>query len=116
MSFTYLASPYSPVGDYSPYQKKALREQRFDIVCEKAAELMLAGEKIFCPIAHSHPIEEVGMVDQQSGDFWLEQDFAIMQFASKLKVYRMEGWDKSSGVRREIEFAVKNGIPIEYID
>lgn len=116
MSFTYLASPYSPVGEHTEEQKHYLRQVRFMEVSEKAAELMLAGEKIFCPIAHSHPIEHYGMKDTQSGDFWLEQDFAILAHANLLKVYRMEGWDKSSGVRREIEFAVENGIPIEYID
>ena len=107
MSFTYLASPYTkyPRG----------REEAFELVCNKAAELMLKGEKIFCPIAHSHPIEDLGMVDKQSGDFWLEQDFAIMSHANKLKVYTMEGWDSSVGVLREIDFAKKHGIPIEYI-
>ena len=116
MSFTYLASPYSPVGDFTPIVKNQLRKQRFEEVCEKAAELMLEGEKIFCPIAHSHPIEHVGMGEQQTGDFWLDQDLAILAHANKLKVFRMDGWDKSVGVKREIDFAVERGIPIEYVD
>ena len=86
MSFTYLASPYSPVGEFTERIKNQLRKQRFEEVCEKAAELMLTGERIFCPIAHSHPIEHYGMEDTQSGDFWLEQDFAILAHANLLKV------------------------------
>lgn len=107
-NFTYLASPYSryPEG----------RKAAYVLACQKAAQLMLDGEKIFCPIAHSHPIENIGMDDSQSGDFWLDQDFAILAHASKLKVYRMKGWEDSVGVTREIEFAKKLGLPIEYVD
>jgi hypothetical protein len=115
MSFTYLASPYSPVGEHSPEEKIRLRQVRYEQVCAKAAELMLKHELIFCPIAHSHPIE-LQMDSVKDGDFWLLQDFAILAAASKVKVYRMEGWDKSYGVRKEIEFAEARGIPVEYID
>lgn len=108
MSFTYLASPYSryPGG----------RKEAYVLVCHKAAEIMLRGEKVFCPIAHSHPIETLGMDRSQSGEFWLDQDFAILAHANKLTVYRMRGWEDSVGVTKEIEFAEKLGIPIEYVD
>ncbi len=116
MSFTYLASPYSPVGGpFTQFEKNQLRNERFHEVCAKAAELMTNGELIFCPIAHSHPIEQ-HMYDIRDGDFWLNQDFAILKAASKLKVFRMHGWECSNGVRKEIEFAEKHGIPVEYID
>jgi len=115
MSFTYLASPYSPVGEHSPEQRHLLRQARYEQVCAKAAELMLKHELIFCPIAHSHPIEQK-MDGIKDGNFWLLQDFAILAAASKVKVYRMEGWEQSYGVRKEIEFAHAHGIPVEYID
>lgn len=109
MSLIYLASPYS-----APTANK--RTRRFKQVCKKAAELMSEGELVFCPIAHSHPIERIGMPDLKSGDWWLRQDFAILKNCDKLVVYRMDGWDKSYGVGKEIEFAEANSIPIEYID
>ena len=56
------------------------------------------------------------MVDTKSGDWWLKQDFAVLTKCSKLLVYRMEGWEKSYGVGKEIEFAKEHKIPIEYID
>lgn len=106
MSLIYLASPYSkyPHG----------REQAFRQVCRKAGELMLKGEKVFCPIAHSHPIEYWGMQKDQEGDFWLNQDFSVLEHCSKLIVYKMEGWEDSYGVKKEIEFAQQLDIPIEY--
>lgn len=105
----YLASPYSkyPQGRYEAYAK----------VCKKAAELMVQGELVFCPIAHSHPIEEIGMEGHiQEGDFWLTQDFAVLSKCDAIYVYKMPGWEESYGVGKEIEFAKDRGIPISYIE
>ena len=109
MGLTYLASPYS-----APTARK--RAARFRQVCKKAAELMEAGQLIFCPIAHSHPIEVNGMSEIHSGDFWLKQDFAILEKCEQLLVYKMPGWENSYGIKREIEYAELLGIPVEYLE
>lgn len=111
MSLVYLASVYSQ-GNAG----KNKRTRRFKQACKKAADLMAQGEVVFCPIAHSHPIEVHGMDTVEGHDFWLKQDFAILKKCDKLVVYRMKGWDKSVGITAEIEFAKQNNIPIEYID
>lgn len=117
MTFAYLASPYSVVQPISSQQAVVLRNSRYRRVCKMAAKLMKEGKKIFCPIAHSHPIETIGMPGElQSGDFWLDQDFAILKHANELIVYKMDGWDKSKGVLREIEFAKENNIPVVYLE
>lgn len=104
----YLASPYS-----APTPRE--RTRRFKKVCKKAAELMEQGLTVFCPIAHSHAIETIGMDDLKDGDFWLKQDFAILENCSKIMVYMMPGWENSYGIRREIDFAETANIPIEFI-
>lgn len=76
---------------------------------------MLSGEEIFCPIAHSHPIEVEGMTEIKDGDFWLKQDFAVLEHCKKMYVYCMDGWEQSKGIKREIEFAEMKNIPITYI-
>lgn len=109
MSLIYLASPYSkyPEG----------RQKAYELVCKKAAKLMLEGHTIFCPIAHSHPIEEFGMGGKiQEGDFWLNQDFAVLYNCVELWVYKMPGWDNSYGVAKEIEFAKKLRMIIKYLE
>lgn len=106
--FIYLASPYS-------HKDKRYKERRFRKVCTKAADLMLEGYLVFCPIAHSHPIEWHGMEEKQSGAFWLRQDFAILKFCDELWVFKMKGWKDSSGIQQEIEFAKKHNIIIRYI-
>jgi hypothetical protein len=117
LSFTYLASPYSVVQKIDRGLAGRIRKRRFERVCRKAAEMMLKGEQVFCPIAHSHPIEVLGFNGViKDGDFWLKQDYAILKNANKLAVYKMDGWDLSYGVQQEIKFAEEHGIPIEYIE
>jgi len=115
--YSYLASPYSVKNPISVAQAAQLRERRYKHVCKLAALLMRQGHKIFCPIAHSHPIEVIGMAGViMDGDFSLEQDFALLKHASELIVFKMDGWEQSSGVAREIAFAEEHSIPIRYIE
>ena len=69
MSYSYLASPYSVTWPVSKQSAVTIRDRRYRKVCRKAAQLMKEGKLIFCPIAHSHPIEVIGMGGEiQSGD------------------------------------------------
>lgn len=105
----YLASPYS-------HTRPEMREARFREICKVAARFMEGGEQVFCPIAHSHPIEQHGMAKIQSGDWWLNQDFAILKHCSALYVCMMPGWGKSYGVKQEVQFANDHKIPVFYLD
>jgi hypothetical protein len=113
---TYLCSPYSPKGVTDPLEAKQIREQRFIEVSQMAAKLMEKGYYIFCPIAHSHPIEVYGLPDIKSGDWWLKQDFEIIKHCGLVLIYTMPGWDQSYGIGREIEYARNLGIQVSYID
>ena len=81
MSLVYLASVYSQ-GNAG----KNKRTRRFKQACKKAADLMAQGEVVFCPIAHSHPIEVHGMDTVEGHDFWLKQDGAILERCDKMVV------------------------------
>jgi hypothetical protein len=118
----YLASPYSvgPKGAYGEADtgtaSKNLKTRRYKQACKKAAELMLDGEVVFSPIAHSHSVEIEGMNGQiKSGDFWLDQDLAILSKCDTLVVYKMRDWERSRGIAREIAFAEANNIPVVYL-
>lgn len=109
MNLIYLASPYS-------HSSPMVREQRFVAACRAAGRLMKAGEQVFSPIAHSHPIEQYFEDETREGhDFWLRQDFAVLQRCSRLLVLTLEGWEASKGVAAEIEFAQQNGIPVGFL-
>ncbi len=107
MSITYLASPYS-------HPDPAVRHRRFEEVCKVAAELMAAGEVVFCPIAHSHPIDLLGNLPQTTA-FWMSMDLPLLRACDRVKVLKLDGWDISAGIRGEIEEARAVGIPVTYI-
>lgn len=104
----YLATPYSkyPGG----------REQAYEMACEKAGELMDKGFRVFCPIAHSHSIEQYAFQEPKDGDWWLKQDFAVLEHCKILFVYQMEGWQDSYGVKQEIAYATARGIPVQFLE
>lgn len=105
---TYLASPYS-------HANPLIRESRFRAACAAAAKLMMAGEAVFSPIAHSHPIE-YHFDRPRDFEFWMGQDLPVLRRCTTVKVLRLEGWQQSRGVAKEIEVATAEGIAVEYID
>lgn len=116
----YLASPYScgPNGEYAAADTgladNKIKHQRFVEACHAAGSLMNK-YTVISPIAHSHAVERFGMVKDQTGDFWLDQDLEIVARCDKVVVLMLEGWEHSRGIKREVEFAKNNNIPVEYI-
>jgi len=108
MGFTYLASPYS-------HPDASVRLLRFHRVVREAAKLMAAGEAIFCPIAHSHPIDHA-LPAIEGHDFWMRQDIPILRHAAQVAVLMLEGWQASKGMARELQIADELYIPIRYIE
>jgi hypothetical protein len=103
----YLASPYT-------HPDPQVREQRFQAVCRKAAELMRAGHLIYSPIAHSHPIAQYGLPKEFA--FWQRLDEVFLGLCGRLWIYCIDGWQESHGIREEITFARATGRPIQYLE
>ena len=120
----YLATPYylkvksKEIGENKPdYYELDMktRAERFVAVNEVALKLMKAGFGVISPISQSHPIAtqcDVG----GTFDFWEELDYNLILRCDMVMVYRQEGWERSEGVRKEVDFAKQNGIPVFYID
>jgi hypothetical protein len=107
VSLVYLASPYS-------HADPTVREARFQAVCAAAGRMMEAGQIVYSPIAHSHPISQTMNVSPVDHDFWLRQCFGVLEHSTKLVVLMLDGWGKSRGVAAEIVFAAERGIPVEF--
>ena len=106
--YLYLATPYSkyPHGV----------EQAAIDACRVAAELIKAGIPVFCPIAHSHSIADIGDIDPLDHNIWLPADKPLMDGATAIVVAMMDGWDKSYGVAEEIKVFQNAGKRVIYLE
>mgnify|MGYP000004507069 FL=1 len=105
---TYLASPYT-----NPDPQ--VRERRFVEAYRAASALMARGEAVFCPIAHSHPIDLYAPLPQTT-EFWMAMDLPVLRRCDRMKVLMLDGWQNSKGIALEMKAAEAMGIPIEFIE
>jgi hypothetical protein len=100
----YLGTPYSkyPQGIHAAFQE----------ACKAAAWLVERGVRVYCPIAHTHPIALMGGIDPLSHDIWLPVDQPFMELACGLIVCKMESWEESCGLRCEQQEFMRQGKPI----
>jgi hypothetical protein len=102
----YLACPYTHAEEH-------MQHRRYQQVTTVAANLMRQGLCIYSPITSMHYLAR--RVRANAID-WLEHDLVILARCDKLIVLQLEGWEQSEGLRREIEFAKENNIPVEYME
>lgn len=107
MRYWYLGSPYSKY-------KAGFAQAHIDI-CREAARLISLGLPIYSPIAHTHAIAMIGGLDPLDHEIWLPADQPMMDCAFGLIVSKMEGWDKSYGLKYEIDTFYGVGKPIVYL-
>ncbi len=105
----YLASPYSSKSSVESV-RRAEEAWRYDEVCRHAAQYVLEGYVIFCPIAHSHPLRRFGA----DGDWysWADTDYTFLRCSKELWVLQLPGWEESTGVREEMKYFRKLIRPI----
>ena len=104
----YLATPYS-------HPDPAIRQERFELACKVAGEMMSAGKFVYSPIAHTHPIAEVCDLPTD-WDYWQYFDEMMIRNCSLVMVVKADGWQESRGIKAEIEIANALGKPVEYRD
>lgn len=103
----YVAAPFS-------HPKKHIRDFRFNEATKYAAALMQNGHVVFSPLSHSVPISEY-LDNPNDSDFYINQDLFWLAQCDELHVLMLRGYEKSSGIKREIEEAEKWDISIRYV-
>lgn len=107
--YVYLASAYTghPGG----------HEKAFEAACIAASAVIHSGRAVYCPIAHSHPISEHGVLDADEHDLWMEANHPLLLTAAELWVLcDIHGaWRESAGVQQETRIAEAEGIPVRYL-
>lgn len=105
-AFVYLACPYS-------HESYDMRSARAEIQQCLMAYLISRGVKVFAPIEHSWRVaEDLGLDDAK---YWLEVDKVILPVCTAIIVPMIYGWDKSEGIKREIEWAKELKIPVYFL-
>jgi hypothetical protein len=84
--------------------------------CAVAAHLARQGRPAYSPIVYTHPIAIHGGIDPLDHDFWLKFDAPMMEAADSLIVVKMDGWEQSAGIAKEIVAFERMGKPIEYME
>lgn len=105
MSIIYLSSPYN-------HSDPNVKYDRFQKVSYMANRLMARGIHVFSPISHNVPISNHGDLGWSQ---WMSFDLAMLAKCDRMFVLKIEGWDQSKGVAKEIEYAMAHNIPIEYL-
>lgn len=105
----YLAMPYTHVDP-------AVMEDRYQTGLDVIVRLMLSGEVVISPIAHSHPIAMRNPAIANEFEAWRELDETLILASDTVYVLTLEGWEDSYGVQQEVEFATARDIPVVYID
>lgn len=104
--FVYLACPYT-------HADPDVQLQRMELASIVAARIMQNGFAVYSPITHGHHIAQHLPGNIVTGhDFWMAQCLPIVVKAAALIVLPMAGWRQSRGVRDEMEFARRYGLPI----
>lgn len=102
----YLASPYT-------HKDASVRKARAEAATEAAVRLLHQGIFVFAPIPYNEPWEKHNLPGDWA--FWCEFDKSFVERCDGgLIVLMIDGWDRSTGVTAEIEFARSLGKPIYY--
>lgn len=107
----YLAAPYT-------HPNAEVRRARFEAITRAAAKQIAAGKIVYSPVTMTHPIDLAlaGKGQTLGSDYWVKYDEAFMELCSEMVVLRLEGWEQSSGVRREIDFFKSKNLAVTFID
>lgn len=103
----YLACPHTKCNTLQ-------REYYYLLCCNIAAELFNRGEHVFAPIVYSHPIASRYEIpcDWQ---FWQTFDESLLDICDTLYVLDVPGWQESTGVQAEIQYAIDKSKRVVFI-
>ena len=106
----YLATPYGWGNNKGPIAK-FVHWWRCKKVTEVAAHWMQK-YNVFSPITHTHPMSK--HVELTHAE-WLDLDFEWIDVCNELWVLCQPGWQRSDGVKQEVEFARSRGLAIKFL-
>lgn len=105
MSYIYIASPYT-------HDDPEVRRLRYEKTRDFTAHLISKYHMhVFSPIVMTHDIAISHSLPYEV-TFWKAWNIALLTPATGLLLFQIDGWDRSAGMRHEIDFAKNFGKPI----
>jgi hypothetical protein len=110
----YIAAPYTAKNEDGSENKEII-DQRMRIVSCIMAMLANVGTNPVSPLLLHYARTEDNKLPG-TWEFWKDYSIALLSKCSTLSVICLQGWDTSTGVKEEIDTAIKMGKMITYID
>lgn len=111
----YVANAYSSKLK-DPIQASKQRAERRTLEAYAGLKLkQLYDVTVILPIALSAAMADLGLLDT-GFDQWASDDYTFINRCDEMWVLVSDGWDESYGVKSELEFAFRHGIPVKYIN
>lgn len=107
----YLASPYSHTGSGTEDEKAQTRERRYRQTMFAQKSLFNFGYPVFATIVHNHVTTKHYKLPSDFG-YWQRYNHHMIDLSRAVFILQLEGWEKSSGVQDEIDYANSKAIPV----
>jgi hypothetical protein len=117
----YLASPYQPQTDAEKerYEEHLVKQYEIIVLLTSRLQIKYRGTHvIYAPIVHSHPISlHMPPEIKKDQSLWLDDiDLPIIkQCMDEIWIAKIDGWNKSSGIKREKKLSERLGLGIYYV-
>ena len=102
-----------------PYSDKDKRvvDNRVASAGRYCVRLLREGKNPICPAAFAHVLLQGDPLAELSYEQWMDYALALLSDGiDELHVLKLDGYDNSSGVQKEIEVAQGMSLPITYVD
>jgi len=104
----YFAHPYSA-------DDKERTKANLYACCKRAAKLMADGWRIFSPISHSHPINEVWPGKEPENQYWYDLDEEMIRAKWFAGLILAPYWQNSNGCCKELLLFQMLDLPIYFL-
>lgn len=99
----------------NPYKHKNYNvvQDRFETMRAITAQIIREQDYIipFSPVVYTHDLSKYVGDDHD----WYEWDLQFLSRCDAMVVVKLDGWEKSYGVQKEIKYCKENEMPIVYV-
>ena len=103
----YVLCPYT-------HANPRIRQWRVDTCAMYCAALRMVGKHPYAPIVECHPVEAFMPGDRGSVDHWAAYNEMMLKRSHRGLVLPLWGWERSTGIKLELQKAAAFEIPVEF--